>query len=37
MEFEKFQDIIDFAIEKEKEAKAFYEEVSEMESISGYR
>ena len=37
MEFESFQDIIDFAIEKEKEAKAFYEEVSEMESLTGYR
>ena len=37
MEFESFQDIVDFAIEKEKEAKAFYEEVSEMESLSGYR
>jgi rubrerythrin len=37
MEFESFQDIVDFAIEKEKEAKAFYEEVSEMESLAGYR
>lgn len=37
MAFKDFQDIIDFAIEKEKEAKAFYEEVSEMESLSGYR
>ncbi len=37
MEFEKFQDIIDFAIAKEKEAKAFYEEISQMESLSGYR
>ncbi len=37
MEFESFQDIVDFAIEKEKEAKAFYEEVSETESLAGYR
>lgn len=37
MEFESFQDIVDFAIEKEKEAKAFYEEISEIESLSGYR
>jgi len=37
MEFKTLQDIIDYAIEKEKEAAAFYEEVSEMEFASGSR
>jgi rubrerythrin len=37
MEFTTLQDIIDYAIEKEKEAAAFYEEVSEMEYASGSR
>jgi rubrerythrin len=37
MEFKTLQDIIDYAIEKEKEAAAFYEEVSEMEFASGTR
>ena len=35
MEFTSFEDIITFAIEKEKEAAAFYEEASEQESYSG--
>ena len=37
MEFKTLQDIIDYAIEREKEAAAFYEEVSEMEYASGTR
>jgi rubrerythrin len=32
MEFSKFEDIIDFAIEKEKEAVLFYEEAAEVQS-----
>jgi len=35
MEFEKLQDIIDFAIAREKEAVEFYAELSEMEPFSG--
>jgi rubrerythrin len=37
MSFKDFQDIIDFAYDKEKEAEAFYLEASEMESMSGHR
>jgi len=37
MEFENLKDIIGFAIEKEKEAAAFYTEVSLHESASGNR
>jgi rubrerythrin len=37
MEFKSLQEIIDYAIEKEKEAAAFYEEISEMEFASGTR
>jgi rubrerythrin len=37
MEFKDFQDIIDFAIEKENEAVAFYEEAAEAQSMSGSR
>ena len=35
MRFETFEEIMDFAIEKEKEAAAFYEEASKMEKFSG--
>ena len=35
MRFETFTEIMDFAIEKEKEAAAFYEEASKMEKFSG--
>ncbi len=35
MEFENLQAIVDFAIEKEKEAAAFYLEISGMEAMSG--
>ena len=35
MEFKSFEDIITFAIEKEKDAAAFYEEASGQESYSG--
>jgi len=35
MEFKTLKDIIEFAIEKEKEAAAFYQEVSREESSSG--
>ena len=35
MEFKKFQDIIDFAIEKEKEAVAFYEEAAGIQAFEG--
>lgn len=34
MEFNKFEDIIDFAIEKEKEAVLFYEEAAEAQSAA---
>lgn len=37
MEFENLKEIIEFAIEKEKEAAAFYNEVSLQESASGNR
>jgi len=37
MNFESFEEIIAFAIEKEKEAIAFYEEASEQEPYSGAR
>ena len=37
MEFKEFQDIIDFAIEKENEAVAFYEEAAEAQSMAGSR
>ena len=37
MQFENLDDIIDFAIEKEKEAAQFYEMVSEEESMLGSR
>ena len=37
MGFKTLQDIIDYAIEREKEAAAFYGEVSEMEYASGTR
>lgn len=37
MEFKEFQDIIDFAIEKEKEAVSFYEEAAEAQSMAGAR
>jgi len=35
MRFETFEEIMDFAIEKEKEAAAFYEEASKVEKFSG--
>jgi len=35
MEFQSIQDILDFAISKEKEAAAFYTEASKEESMSG--
>jgi rubrerythrin len=35
MRFETFEEIMDFAIEKEKEAAEFYEEASKMEKFSG--
>ena len=35
MEFQNIQDILDFAISKEKEAAAFYEEASKVETYSG--
>jgi rubrerythrin len=34
MEFKKFEDIVDFAIEKEKEAVFFYEEAAEAQSAA---
>jgi len=37
MTFESFEGIIDYAIEKEKEASAFYSEAAEMESFSGLK
>ena len=37
MEFKTFQDIMSYAIEKEKEAIAFYEELSEKDEFSGNR
>jgi hypothetical protein len=37
MKFENLQAIIDFAIEKEKEAVLFYESISEEESMAGSR
>ncbi len=37
MEFKTLRDIIDYAIDKEKEAAAFYEEISGMEVASGSR
>ena len=37
MEFKEFQDIIDFAIEKEEEAVSFYEEAAEAQSMAGSR
>ena len=37
MEFANLKEIIAYAIEKEKEAAAFYEEVSELEATSGSR
>ena len=37
MDFETFEDIIGFAIEKEKEAVAFYEEASRLEPYAGAR
>ncbi len=37
MEFETFQDIMTYAIEKEKEAASFYEKLSEQETFSGIR
>jgi len=35
MRFETFTEIMDFAIEKEKKAAAFYEELSQLEKFSG--
>ncbi|MFC1885544.1 ferritin family protein [Thermodesulfobacteriota bacterium] len=37
MNFESFEEIIAFAVEKEKEASAFYSEAAEMESFSGVK
>lgn len=37
MSFESFEEIINFAIEKEKEAAAFYDDVSRQEPYSGAR
>lgn len=37
MQFENLQEIIDFAIERETEAEAFYTELSDEESMSGAR
>lgn len=37
MRFETFDEIMSFAIEKEKEAAAFYEDISRMEKFSGAR
>ena len=37
MNFESFEEIIGFSIEKEKEASAFYSEAAEMESFSGVK
>ena len=37
MEFKEFQDIIDFAVEKEKEAVSFYEEAAEVQTMAGPR
>ena len=37
MNFKSFQDIIDFAVAREKEAEAFYREAAEMESMSGLK
>ena len=37
MSFESFEEIINFAIEKEKEAVAFYEDASGQEPYSGAR
>lgn len=37
MNFKSFQDIIDFAVEREKEAEAFYLEAAEMEAMSGLK
>ena len=35
MQFDSFEDIMSYAIEKEKEAQAFYEEASQQEKYSG--
>jgi rubrerythrin len=35
MNFESFEEIVNYAIEREKEASAFYAETAEMESFSG--
>ncbi|MDX9786384.1 MAG: ferritin family protein [Desulfobacterales bacterium] len=37
MNFKSFKDIIEFAVEREKEAEAFYLEAAEMESMSGLK
>jgi rubrerythrin len=37
MSFESFEEIISFALEKEKDAVAFYEEISTQEAFSGAR
>ena len=37
MNFKSFQDIIDFAVDREKEAEAFYLEAAEMEAMSGLK
>jgi rubrerythrin len=37
MNFKTFKDVIDFAVDKEKEAEQFYLEASEMESLSGHK
>lgn len=37
MDFKEYQDVIDFAIEKENEAVAFYEEAAEAQSMAGSR
>jgi len=37
MNFESFEEIIAFAVEKEKEASAFYSEAADMESFSGVK
>jgi rubrerythrin len=37
MDFKNLNDIIDFAVEKEKEAAQFYQEVSQQEQFSGKR
>lgn len=37
MDFKEYQDVIDFAIEKENEAVAFYEEAADAQSMAGSR